>query len=64
MSFAEKLNALMHDRQMTKADIACATGLNYWTIYHWTRGDTEPSLFTLKLLTEALNCKAEELFPD
>ena len=62
MDFAVNLKRVMADRNMTQADLACATGLNTAQVASLVNAKTkDPRLSTVTKIPAALNCSSAEL---
>lgn len=59
--FAERLKALMVQRNISQVELAEALGVSQATISFWIRGVKEPRLKKMDKLCEALQCTRNDL---
>lgn len=59
--FAERLKALMVQRDISQVELAEAVGVSQATISFWIRGVKEPRLSKMDKLCDALKCTREDL---
>ncbi len=64
MTFSEKLDKLMTERELSAYEISKATGISDRLIGYWRKGEKKPSLENITKLCEYLNVRVDWLMSD
>lgn len=64
MQFAQRLEKLMQEKQITKYRLAKELGVHQTTVKNWLDGNTEPKFYMLEKIAAALGVQTWELLCD
>lgn len=61
MSFTERLNELLNERQLGKSDVVSGTGISKSAYYRYISGEREPTTSALLALADYFNVSLDYL---
>jgi transcriptional regulator with XRE-family HTH domain len=61
MQLGERIKYLLNERQMTRKEFSCLTGITEAALSRYITGQREPKALTLSVIAHALNVSVDEL---